>query len=62
MSVNKYMVYDRGQKEGMNIRLEALRDNSVRQVLDEADVSLKKIFPNECVEVRRENQSSYGQR
>lgn len=56
LSVNKYMVYDRTQKNGLNISVDVSRDNSVRQILDEANVPLKKIFPNECVEVRRANQ------
>lgn len=56
LSVNKYLVYNRAQREGINIPVEALRDKSIRQVLDEVSVPLKKIFPVECIEVEQVNQ------
>lgn len=43
LSVNKYLVYDRAQKEGINLSVEDLHNNSVRQVLDKANIPLKKI-------------------
>jgi len=56
LSINKYMVYDRSQKQGLDIPVETLRSGNVREVLAQANIPLKKLFPSECVEVRQENQ------
>lgn len=60
LSLNKYMVYDRAQTEGLNIPVEELRNNSIQQALNKADIPLKRIFPTECTEVRRAAQPPTG--
>ena len=52
MTVNNYLVYDRGRQGGLDLQADAFRGGDVGQVLAEANMSLPGLFPGECLDVK----------
>ncbi|ACV62444.1 hypothetical protein Dtox_1585 [Desulfofarcimen acetoxidans DSM 771] len=57
MTINKYLVYERCQKGGFDIRAEEFRGEDIQKVLLSANTSLSSLFPGACFELNYEEHS-----
>ena len=52
MTVNNYLVYERCRKGGLDVKEDVFRGRNVREAINESNVSLVKLFPEETLEVK----------
>lgn len=60
LSVNKYLVYDRMSREGIQVTPEKFRSRSVRQVVEQSGARIDRLFPEESCEVGGNSKSYSG--
>ncbi len=55
MTANNYLVYERCQRDGLDVQADAFRGRSVLEAMVAVNVSLPKLFPGEYLEVTRQD-------
>jgi len=55
MTANNYLVYERCQRDGLDVQADVFRGRNVREALVEFNVSLPKLFPGEYLEITRQD-------